>query len=204
MKRSWLLQDLKPFFLRWIQQLKQAGELGSTDLNATILREGGTALHTEYAPTHAGLLAALAAASSGDTVDLATAAYSGDVTIPAGVQVRGRGGSIIAGTVTLGDGATLDGVPVTVAGDQAGALVGVYGPTSGTGYLHRCTITVTNAGGDAYGVVAQAGDLVLRECHGSATGTDGYGVATSGAGSMDVYDGEMIGSTDNAITEVTL
>jgi hypothetical protein len=159
MKRSWLLQDLKPFFLKWIQDLKDAGVIGTALLNATINRLSGVAQHVERDPDYAGLLAALAAASSGDTVDLPTGTITGAVTVPAGVTVRGRGGSIIAGTVTLGDGATLDGVTVAVTGDSASALVGVLGPTTGTGYLHKCTITVTNAGGDAYGVAAQGGDL---------------------------------------------
>lgn len=179
--------------------------LGDLPLNATLLRADTDLYPGVYAADIDGLTAALAAAVTGDTVDLATAIYTGDVTIGAGITVRGRGGSIIAGTVTLGAGSVLDGVTVEVSGASATALVGVYGPESGEGLLHKCTVTVANAGGDAYGVVARGGDLVLRECHVQVEGDpDGYGVATSGVGDMDVYDGEMIGSTDNAITEVTL
>jgi hypothetical protein len=161
MKRSDLLQELKPFFLRWLVQAVGGG-LASAALHRILLFDGGGGAVTDYAPTSAGLEVAISAAGSGDVIWLPAATIGGDHTIPAGVCVWGRGHSILSGQITLSAGAQLNAVGVIRSGDQAEALVGIVGPESGYADVDHCWLEITNATGPAYALQVGAGEVYAR------------------------------------------
>jgi hypothetical protein len=133
--------------------------------NRALLFDSGGATLAEYGT----IAAALAAAASGDTVQPQAGTYTESFTIPAGVTVRGRGpATVIAGTVTLGDGAAIVDCTVLLDVDQAGDAVAVQGPGTGTGYIIGCTVAANNATGNGYALQRGAGELVARWSHLSA------------------------------------
>lgn len=123
------------------------------------------------------IAAACAAAASGDAVELPPGTYAESITIPAGVTVRGRGpATVIAGTVTGADGATLKDVYVRVVGDSVDPLYGI----KGAGAYFRaldCFVYVENATGPARAVgCVSGGDSRFQNVRVGATGgTEGYG-----------------------------
>jgi hypothetical protein len=141
---------------------------------------------------YGSIAAACAAAASGDAVELPPGTYTENITIPAGVTVRGRGrATVIAGTVTGGDGAAMQGVRVRIDGDDAGLLYGVYAGASGTFTLEDCEVLVDNATGDATALYSgDAGEIVARRCllRGVSVGGDGWAAyrgPSGGAGELD-------------------
>jgi hypothetical protein len=99
---------------------------------------------TRYDPSDAGLTAALAAASSGDTVLCPTGTFTAGLTVPAGVTLSGQSihRTVLTGQVTLdGDGAAIERLSVTRSSGY-----GVVGPDSGTGYIHECHISSAGYG----------------------------------------------------------
>jgi hypothetical protein len=123
---------------------------------------GGSPL-AEFAATEAGLTAALAAATSGDTVWLPSITIGGDHTLIANVAVIGasRFGSILSGQVTGASGARLENCSVTRSANDANALYGIVAPGAGTTMLAGVHVSVTQAGaGNAAAIYAAAGGNV--------------------------------------------
>ena len=201
LKRSRLLMDIKPFILRWLQQARDGGLLytAGADIRITgeevsragtgvLLFSGSGALLAEYARTLAGLQAALAAASSGDVVELPEGTITGWVNVPTGVTLRGRGwDSIISGNLYqqassraehLQVHATASGADDQVAWQLCAGAVGIH-------VYARVTHTGTGTALAALGLAAALEDpAVCYDCVADAVGSGG-GSAWGGAGVVD-------------------
>jgi hypothetical protein len=156
-----------------------------------LLFSGGSALLGEYAHSGAGAIAALAATASGDVVELPAGTVTGDVTIPAGVTVRGMGwASIINGMVTLGDGSRLEHAQVYQSVNTSNDIIGVVGPATGEATIRDVQASITQAGsGKALGLLSNGGTLRAYECevwvHGNASSAWGMAAATGGVVEMN-------------------
>ena len=149
--------------------------------------------------TSAGLDQAIAAAVSGDYIDVPGACtIDGDHTLPAGVILGGRGGNaIFTGTITLGSGGGVRDVGVVCSGD--GNLTCVVGPDSGTAFIRDCFIYVSSDDGTGIGVQVGDGDISIVNCHVQAFGlVEGIGV-NSGNGAGYVYGGQPVEGSTEAI-----
>lgn len=141
--------------------------------DAVLLYDSGGLPVVEYAT----ITAACAAAASGDMVQPQAGTYTENITIPAGVTVRGRGpATVIAGTVTGASGATLQGVYVRVVGDSPDPLYGVKGAGDKFRVLD-CFVYVENATGPARAVAAvSGGETRCQNVRVAAVGgEEGYG-----------------------------
>ena len=141
--------------------------IARTTLDALVqLHNASDAVMGVYAFTSAGLDLALAAAVSGDVILLPAGTIDGDHTVPAGVEVVGRGreNTVLSGQITLGDGAVLRNLSVTRTASQAGDLIGVVAPASGMAYVVGCDIQVENATGDGFACYGDLENLTLRWC----------------------------------------
>jgi len=185
MERSKLLMELKPFFLRWVQQGVDAGLMGPALHKILVFHADGSAVEA-FEATSAGLDAALAAAVSGDVIQAVVGTIAGDHTVGAGVEVVGRGreNSIFSGQITLSDGAVLRELSVVRSAAQAGDLIGVVAPASGMAYVVGCDLMVNNATGDGFACYGDLTHLTLRWCSVSAQ--------SAGADSNPFADGGYI------------
>ena len=146
-------------------------------LNSVIVLDSGQPYPLVYSPSDAGWTAAAAVAGAGDVIWLPAAGFSADITIPAGVTVRGRGpATVIAGTVTGASGATLQGVYVRVVGDSPDPLYGVKGAGDKFRVLD-CFVYVENATGPARAVACvSGGETRCQNVRVAALGgSEGYG-----------------------------
>ena len=164
--------------------------------NCIILFSGSSAI---YANNDTGMAAAIAAASSGDTIWLSPCVLTGNYTIPAGVTVVGKSieDCMFTGQVTLSDGAIGANFAVELSADSGADIVGIVGSASGTAILNNVKIEVSQAGaGDACGIQGAAGDIMGWNCDISAisVGGDGYAVLP-GAGQITLESGIVYGST---------
>jgi hypothetical protein len=114
-----------------------------------LLFSGSGALLAEYAYTEAGLAAAFAAAAAGDVVDLPAGTMTGDVTVPAGVTLRGMGAAtVIDGAISAAAAAVLvdflsyrsvataaDSLHILAAAGVRAYRVRMYGRQTGAGRL---------------------------------------------------------------------
>jgi len=127
-----------------------------------LLFSGGATLLGEYAHTGAGVILAAAAAVSGDVIEIPAGTITGNVTILAGVTMRGlsRESSIIVGQVTLGAGSVLENLTVLNQLNQVGALYGVVSGATGTAKLVNVVVRVENTLGPAYALYMAAGGNV--------------------------------------------
>ena len=121
-----------------------------------LLFSGSGALLTEYAFTEAGLAAAFADSASGDVVDLPAGTLTGDVTVPAGVTVRGMGvATVLSGAVVLGEGAYLIDVTASLVDSDSDDLVVVQGG-NGSVCVHVTAIGEQSGTGAIIGIVSTA------------------------------------------------
>ena len=127
-----------------------------------VLRFSGAGhLLAEYAT----LAAALGAAAIGDVVEWSAGIRAENVTVPAGVTLRGadREGCVLTGVATvLG---VLASCTVQRLGAEAGPIVGVVSGAEGShGLLDGVTVRVSNTAGPAYAVhMTAGGDLTVRD-----------------------------------------
>jgi len=167
-------------------------------LDDCILRSTGSGYYSHSA-TYAGLVAALAAASSGDSVELPPGTYVGDITVPTNVVLKSRGGNVtIQGALTLNSYSEIVDIVVSLTESSASAIYGIDNAGDSPAYLRHCTVSVSNTGaGDAVGVYASgAGGLYSMDCFIGATAASGAGYgASKGAGDIFVRDGELAGGT---------
>lgn len=129
------------------------------------------------------ITAGLAAASSGDTVLVSPGVYAESVTVPAGVTLKGEGGSHVTqitgsaatGTrVTMNAGSVIDGLKVTLPTDALPAIV-YSGASLATG----------------------------RDIRLIGAGASGIGVRNSGAGSFEIMDLFYESGDCDTVCEVT-
>lgn len=190
MRRSRLLQDLKPFFLRWLTQGAEAGLTvqegpGIDVVGGYQVGIGGDMVlvyHADRSPvseyTSIGL--ACAAAVAGDVVQPQAGTYAESFTIPANVEVVGRGreNTVISGVVTGGVEAVLRDLSVVIDGDDAGILYAVKGSSGeGTLRLYNCNVLVDNATGNAAALYSDGdGEIEAYGCRlrGVSAAADGW------------------------------
>jgi hypothetical protein len=170
----------------------------------------GSSPVAEFAATSAGLDAASAAAVAGDVVQLPARQISGSHTLAAGVTYRGLGrkASVLTGQITLAASSVLETLSVSRTANSADTLIGVVGPSSGTGYLYDCDVAANNALGTGYAVqTTGTGEVYLVgvcRCTAQSGGVDSnpfeqetiYSLGTElGTGSVTVNDaaGDAIG-----------
>ena len=130
-----------------------------------LLFSGSGALLAEYAT----IATALAAATSGDIVEIPAGTLTENVTVPAGVTLRGRGwASIINGYVLGGVGAKLDNLKVYQSVNTSSDIIGVMGPdAAGTFYVRDVFVELIQAGsGKALGMLARGGAGAILEWQG--------------------------------------
>ena len=140
----------------------------------------------EFAPTDTGLTAALAAMAAGDgAVELPICTISGGPWTVANGTLRGmsREGSVLSGLVILSDGSALENLTIDRDEDDAGAIYGVIGPSSGSARLLDCTIRVINATGNGYAIQAGNGAISLLFCeiHAESGGVESSPFGISGS-----------------------
>lgn len=176
------------------------------DVSGTVIRRKGNsflvfnasgALVAEYGDW----ASAAAAVTNGDVIHLPLGTIAGDVTLPPETEVVGRGlRSCFSGLVTQSDQSVLHNCRVMRRGDQAGALIGVLGPASGTAYLRGVFVDVVNAGGPAVGVKTQAGEVKVNDgsvwAEVTTVDADAYGVYTDSQGTA-----RLMNATVRAISE---
>lgn len=154
-------------------------DLGDAILNGIVLYTGAGA--TVYDNDDAGLAAAIAAASSGDTIWIPPHTFTGNYTIPAGVTLHGASQAdvVFSGQITLSNGSAIENVSIVRSVDQAGA---VYGIVEGSGgieaALDNVVVNVSNATGPAYGVYMTNSGVIwaYNTKLYALTGNDGYAV----------------------------
>lgn len=164
--------------------------------NGTLLYDAGGDPVREYAFTEAGVTEAFADSAVGDVVELPAGTLTGDVTVPAGVTLRGMGAAtVIAGAITLKG--RLKACRVTRTANSGDVLAGIVaGSVGDEGILDDVTIDVQNSGGPAYAVyMAAGGDITAREADLLAeAGTDGYAAYVE-SGAFRHERGRAVGTT---------
>ena len=163
--------------------------------NGILLYSGGSLVVTEYDFSATGLAAALAAAVTGDVVELPAGGIVADVTVPAGVTLRGLGwNSIINGMVTLGDGSSLEYLKVYQSVDTADDIIGIIGPATGEATIRDVQVALTQAGlGNALGLLSNGGLLRAYECEVWVQGGSGsaWGFAAATGGTIEINQGQV-------------
>ncbi len=179
--------------------------------NVLIVHPAGDTRTGQYFTT---ITAALAAASSGDTILVMPGTYAEDFAMVAGVAVVGlsRDKVIISGA----GGATV--VTVAVANavlanltvestSTENSFVGVGVSAGAADFVTReVTVSVTTSGAAAYGfLLATAAAMLLEDCAATAVGAaTGYGVyANTVTTTVSVLGGEYVGSTTNDVRTVS-
>lgn len=200
---SYLIQRLKPY---WLQA---GGAAFGWEINKIIyLPIAGAAV--TYDKTAANLTIALAGMAAGEIVQIhGPCTLADDFTIPADTCLMGIGPEIeLQGTITLGDGSIVYNLDIAAAANDANALYGVSGPTTGTAYLFDCKVTATQSGaGSAYavgcvnGAYYGAGNVHVYRCrlNGVSVGGSGY-AARSTYGEFKMWHGSAYGSTARWVT----
>ena len=92
-------------------------------LGCLILYSGSSA--TAYDADDTGLTSALAAASSGDTIWIPPATFTGNYTIPAGVYLVGENMAdvVFSGKLTLSDGARLENLSIVRTANDSSMVI---------------------------------------------------------------------------------
>ena len=124
-----------------------------------LLYDSGGLPCAEYAASDAGLIAALAAMGASDVVELPDVTIAGGPWTVANGTLRGhsRWGSVLDGLVTVQAGAKIERLSIIRSEDEADPVVGII--LEEDGRAEGCFISVTNAGGDVYGIFSdQAGN----------------------------------------------
>lgn len=136
-----------------------------------------------YDPDEAGLIDAIAASVSGDTIWMPsiTIALTTSLTLKAGVMLRGISGN----------------AAISITANDASNHSTLIGPASGTAYILLLTVLCTNSGsGNAVALDGGAGQVYAQDSYfnGQSTGGAGYGVR-SAAGTITLDDCWVLGST---------
>lgn len=173
--------------------------------DSILLFDAGGGPVAEQQADDSGFDLASYAAGAGDRIEVPqNAALSSDHVLAAGVHYWFRPGAQVSGKLTLGAETRVYGLILERVGDDENDLVGVVGPSSGTGYLYFSKIASSQSGaGNAYGLQANGGDLDVYDCllDGQATGGgDGYG-GYSNNGTISVFGGRAAGSTARFYSE---
>lgn len=144
--------------LRFPSMTTGGGEVSALYHNYVLLYHVNTI--TAYAPTEAGLTAALGASADGDTITIPAYGFTDDFTVPAGVTLMGLGNeSIIYGTVTMADESWLQNLKVTSIVDDATTAICIEGPASGLALLWHVSLFAANT---------STGDAICINCNGGA------------------------------------
>jgi len=166
---------------------------------------------TQYTKTAANLTTALGLAVTGEIIQIhGPCTLTGDFAIPEGVALicLGRQNITIAGQVTIEDGGLLYNMRVAETANDANAIYGVLGPTTGEAYILYCDISAIQSGaGNAYaigatrGLILNNGDLIVRhsKLYGSSTSGSGY-AGRSLRGRIYSRHNDYYGSTDRWVT----
>lgn len=198
-RASEVWKEIKPFAIRDMNSMVEQSKSGSGEnLYAIILQDISAQKLRYYSFSTDGLEGALAAASPGDVVQCPGGTLQMDFTVPIGVALVGdsREKSIIWGTVTLSDEASLELMNVLKEDDTASDIAAVV-CDSGTARTRNCTCDCFNCGtGDAVGVSVGTGAVAKVEysqVRGESSLGSGYGV--SGVGTVDIKFSLVYGST---------
>jgi len=159
----------------------------------------------QYPGTATGMTNAIANAETDDVYWMPNRTIGGDYTLPANTDWIGinKYGAKLSGQITLGAGTSIINLSVIRTANSAADIKAVLAPSSGSGYIKNCYISVTQAGaGDAYAVSVEGdGDLETMESYLLADSTSGSGYAVYHTGAPAVgnsyqYGGRGYGSTD--------
>jgi hypothetical protein len=133
---------------------------GNTLFVDPVYGNDGSALRERKDKSFLSLDAAIAAALSGDTILLLPGTYtpSSGITIPAGVTIKGLGGSqsvtiqrlgvgVATTLVTMGENSRLEDVTLKLTSSSHVTLTGIRfpGTTGATAKVRRCVVTVDNS-----------------------------------------------------------
>lgn len=206
-----LVHKLEPFIVKIIEEYVKyntsTGTGGTMFLpreQAIWLLDSGGAAIKDYSADSSGFSSANADASSGDVIWIPPCTVAGNHTLTAGAKVVGasRYATIFSGQITGGASSSIENLSVTRAANDASTLKGVISPSSGTFYIHSCSITCTQSGaGDSYAVSAQTDGTIIEVwntyLYGNAGGGGtGYGAYRDPGTSADlfIYGGRTRGS----------
>jgi len=165
-----LAKRLRPLLLSVAEGAMNANEWDNIIL---IVADGGGTSY--YDPDATGFAAAIAAASSGDTIYIPPATISGNHTIGSGITVKGMGidNTILSGEITI-SGGTLESL--TVSGSASPQA------TMSSGVISKCAIETSSAT-----ALQQTGGLIWKsQIFGAAPG-GGTGPTLDVSGSSNVY-----------------
>jgi hypothetical protein len=162
-------------------------------------RDGAPAEYFDV--TDAGWDLAAAACRDYDTMVSPPALYSAAHTVPANVTYWGHGPGPTLHTATLTYSAGSIGMDhiLIISANDANEAIGIAGPATGTAWLNRVSVEVTQAGsGASTGVKAGAGTLILRDVPTEVT-ANGAGMANAltcnAGGVVEIYEAPMEGIT---------
>ena len=166
--------------------------------NGVLLYDAGGDPVREYAFTEAGVAEAFAAAAAGDVVDLPAGTLTGDVTVPAGVTLRGMGeATVIDGAVVLGEGARLIDVTASLTDTDSDDLIVVQGG-NGAVCVHVTVIGEQSGTGAIIGIVstADSADTPMR-CYDCPLSVENKGTGSAWwtgevvAGGLQMHQGSV-------------
>ena len=163
----------------------------------------GTETGSEDTP-YITIAAALAAASSGDSIFVAEGAYVEDLTLVNGVSLIGRGEGlvVVTGTATGSDvGCTIENI--NFIDDGAGDAFYVTGTLARTMILDRCVFTSTATGDMAFECDNTAAVLSVRSCDFAATTGNANEVVRIEQGTFNARDGSIV-HADNTSESLVL
>ena len=171
--------------------IQQVGLGGDTIL----LYDSGGSPCAEYAASDAGLIAALAAMAAGDVVELPDVTITGGPWTVANGTLRGhsRWRSVLDGLVIVQADAQVERLSIIRSEDEADPVIGIT--LEEDGRAEECFISVTNAGGDVYGIYGEQagncyseGNLFYLDAYGDAYGFYADGATMYGTGGGFVPD----------------
>ena len=167
------------------------GRAGDTIL---LFDSGGEVL-SEYAFTSVGLIAGLAAMAAGDVLEPPVGTITGGPWTVANGTLRGhsRWGSVLDGLLIVQADAKAERLSVIRSENDANPVVGIE--LEKDGRAEGCFISVTNAGGDVYGIFGEEagncyseGNLFDLSASGTAYGFYADGATMYGTGGGFVPD----------------
>jgi hypothetical protein len=173
MRTTDLLQEIKPYVLGWIKASGAESGAASSPYadydvrywrSNRIVRMGET--WATYEKSAAGLTAALAAISPGDTVWCPPGTYAGSFTVQAGATLRGasRDGVQIVGTLTVAGGGTVELLTVSYTSETDDDIYAVIPSGVDEILLRDIKVVCRNPGrGIGYAIKAASGTTTRAE-----------------------------------------
>jgi hypothetical protein len=194
-----LARRLKPF----IMSTAMATAAGQAVKIIVHHRDGAPAEYFDV--TDEGWDLAAAACRVYDTIVSPPASYSSAHTVPGSVGYWGHGPGPTVHTAALTFSANSLGMDlrVAVSANDANEAIGIVGPATGTAWINRVSVDVTQAGaGNATGVKAGEGLLIMRGCV-VETVTSGAGMAaaltsSNEAGNAEIHETVLLGTASGA------